>query len=872
MALIPGGQDLAFAVLAAGDQPVMVLDDQGRALALSQGALKLLGLAATDVPGADVLPLLGLGMADLTGSSATGPDHLGTLSLSTNEAALPNNEHSPLTCRLRISENPGEGAWRWLLKIDPLMSSTGEVCDIESHFRAIVETITDGVIIIDELGIIQLINPAMEKLFGYTRSELLGQNISRLMPSPDHERHDDYLRKYSETGIGGIIGQGREVHARAKDGTLFPVHLAVGELAKQGPHRFVGIMHDLSPRREAEQRLTLLSSAVEQAPAGILIADLQGNIEYVNAGFSRLTGYANPEVVGGNLFAETSVMPSIARNATLCWRLLSVRDWRGEITDHKKTGDAYSALVTFSPIQDRLGNAIRLLGRFQDITRQKADQEALAQSEARFSEVARMVGEWLWEQDASGRYTFSSDAVMDILGYRPEDIIGKHYLELMTEEDQQRWAGTLPTMGSADASFHRIVNHYLHRDGHAVFTESTGGPLVNEQGEIVLWRGVDLDITERKRVEDAVRLRERAIEAASVGIAIADARLPDFPNIYVNSALCKITGYTEAELLGKTLRLLQGRDTEESARDTIRDALSTGHACEVVIRNYRKDGTGFWNELMLSPVQDEHGALTHYIGVITDISERRRAEDERHELEIARQIQMSLLPKAPLKRLDVDVAGVCIPAAQVGGDYYDFICHGECIDLVIADVSGHSVGAALIMAEMRSTLKAELRRTHSELDSIAHLLGALNEVLYADLSASDLFITMFYLRYNRTTRQLRFASAGHNPPLLLRRFAPACEPLDADGLILGVRRHVDFEEKQLTLEVGDQLLLYTDGVTETQNELGEFFESRRLCQTFSAQRQQLPEETLQNILVRLREFRGGGAFLDDITMVSLSVN
>jgi sigma-B regulation protein RsbU (phosphoserine phosphatase) len=76
----------------------------------------------------------------------------------------------------------------------------------------------------------------------------------------------------------------------------------------------------------------------------------------------------------------------------------------------------------------------------------------------------------------------------------------------------------------------------------------------------------------------------------------------------------------------------------------------------------------------------------------------------------------------------------------------------------------------------------------------------------------------------------------------------------------------------LTLEVGDQLLLYTDGVTETQNELGEFFESRRLCQTFSAQRQQLPEETLQNILVRLREFRGGGAFLDDITMVSLSVN
>ncbi len=872
MGLISDEESLTRAVLAACDQPFMVLDDQGRAIALSHGALKLLNLSAADMLGANILPLLGLTLADLNGSSETEVELVGSLSPSSHPKAPRTSHALPLTYRLGISKNSEEGGWRWLLKIDPFMSSSGEVCDIESHFRAIVETITDSVIIIDELGIIQLINPAVEKLFGYTRSELVGQNINRLMPSPDHERHDDYLRKYSETGIGGIIGQGREVHARAKDGTLFPVHLAVGELAKEGPHRFVGILHDLSPRRETEQRLTLLSSAVEQAPAGILIADLQGNIEYVNAGFSRLTGYDNPSVIGGNLFAESSVMTSIARNAPLCWRLLSVREWRGEITDHKKTGESYSALVTFSPIQDRQGNAIRLLGRFQDITRQKADQEALAQSEARFSEVARMVGEWLWEQDAMGRYTYSSDAVMDILGYRPEDIIGKHYLELMTEEDQQRWAGTLPTMGVAGTSFHRIVNHYLHRDGHAVFTESTGAPLVNERGEILFWRGVDLDITERKRVEDAVRLRERAIEAASVGIAIADARQPDFPNIYVNSALCKITGYTEEELLGKTLRLLQGRDTEESARDTIREALLTGHACEVVIRNYRKDGAGFWNELMLSPVHDEHGALTHYIGVITDISERRRAEDERHELEIARQIQMSLLPKAPLKRLDVEVAGVCIPAAQVGGDYYDFICHGECIDLVIADVSGHSVGAALIMAEMRSTLKAELRRTHSELDSIAHLLGALNEVLYADLSASDLFITMFYLRYNRTTRQLRFASAGHNPPLLLRHSAPACEPLDAEGLILGVRRHVDFEEKSLTLEIGDRLMLYTDGVTETQNEVGEFFESHRLCQTFTAEREHPPEDTLQNILVRLREFRGGGPFLDDITMVSLIVN
>ncbi len=854
--------DLTRAILTACDEPVCVLDARGRAVAMSKGAHKLFGLAV----GADVLSLLGLAPEDLPDNG--GIERIFSVTLPLPQGLPDNGQCPPLTCR--VSHNPAKGVWRWLLKIDAPIGPGGEVCDIESHFRAIVETIIDGVVIIDAFGTIQLINPAVEKLFGYTRQELIGQNINILMPSPDHERHDGYLRQYCETGVGRIIREGREVLAKGKDGSTFPVHISVGELAKEGLHRFVGILHDLSSRRRAEQRLTLLSSAVEQAPAGILIADLQGNVEYVNAGFTRLTGYAVDEVVGSNLFAEASALSSVAGNAPLCWRLLSVREWRGEIKDHKKTGEPYSADVTFSPIQDQQGGAIRLLGRFQDITRQKADQEALAQSEARFSEVARMVGEWLWEQDASGHYTFSSGAVEDVLGYRPEEIIGKHYLELMTAADRKQWSSSL-SVEELEKPFHQIVNHYRHRDGHEVFTESTGAPLVNDQGEIVLWRGVDLDITERKRVEDAVRLRDRAIEAASVGIAIADARLPSFANIYVNSALCKITGYAEDELLGKSLRLLQGQGTDEAARNIIRRALSTGHACEVVIRNYRKDGTGFWNELLLSPVHDEQGALTHYIGIITDVSERRRAEDERHELEIARQIQMSLLPKEPLKKHDVDVAGACIPAAQVGGDYYDFICHGECIDLVIADVSGHSVGAALIMAEMRSTLKAELRRTHSELDSTAHLLSALNEVLYADLNGSDLFITMFYLRYNRTTRQLRFASAGHNPPLLLRHSAPACEPLDAEGLILGVRRHVHFEENELTLERGDRLLLYTDGVTEMQNEHGEFFECHRLCQAFTAQREQLPEDVLQNLLDQLRDFRGGGPFLDDITMVALSV-
>jgi len=863
--------DLALALLADCRSPVCLLDAQGHLLAMSEGAGLLLQITEDKLQGKDFLAELGLCVQDLSGTVQPAESGAGQKTTGTATWRLPDGQILPLAFRLRENPKPG-GEWHWLLSIDALTETPGAVCDIESHFRAIVDTITDSVIVIDEHGTIQLVNPAVETLFQYSRQELIGQNISLLMPSPESERHDRYLREYCRTGVGKIIGAGREVMAKRKDGKVFPVYLSIGDLGQAGPQRFVGILHDLGPRRQVEEKLALLSNAVEQAPAGIVITNLTGDIEYINEGFSRLTGYRAEEVLGHNLLSSGSVMASIAHNAPLCWRLLAVRQWQGEVKDHKKSGETYWASVTFSPICDEHGVAIRMLGRLQDVTQQKLDQQALAESESRFREVARMVGEWLWEQDASGHYTFSSDAVEDILGFRPEEIVGKHYLELLTDEDRKLWFESLPATEQITKPFHKLVYHYRHRDGHEVYTESTGTPLMNERGEVIKWRGMDLDITERKRTEDAVRLRERAIEAASVGIAIADASQPNFPNIYVNSALCRITGYAEHELLGHSLRLLQGKGTDESAREQIRQALMAGHSCEVTIRNYRKDGSGFWNELLMSPVQNEQGELTHWIGIITDVSERRRAEDARHELEIARQIQTSLLPKAPLRMGNVEVAGVCVPATQIGGDYYDFICHGEFIDLVIADVSGHSVAAALIMAEMRSTLKGELRRSHASSVSTAHLLHALNELLYVDLNGADLFITMFYLRYNRKTRQLRYSSAGHNPPLLLRREAPACTELDADGLILGVSRHVSFDERQLTLEPGDRLLLYTDGVTDTQNEQGEFFGEHRLCQAFTAQRALSPEVSLENLLDILREFRGAGQFLDDVSMVVLVVN
>jgi len=749
------------------------------------------------------------------------------------------------------------------------------LAEIKDKLDAIFDTIPDGLILIDETGKIQLFNSGAERLFGYRRDEVLEQNVKMLMPSPYQEEHDNYLANYRNTGVKKIIGVGREVTARRKDGLIFPIYLSIGELWLEGRRLFVGVTHDLTKRKQAEQQLQTLSVAVDQSPTAVLIANKAGVIEYVNESFTRLTGYSAGELIGRNPSLLRSNHTAREQYRRLWTTIQNGCEWRGEIEDRRKSGETYWAYETITPLRDAQGEIAHYLAIQQDVTEQKRDKEALIESEARFRHVAEMTGEWLWEQDPSGRYIYSSGAVRDILGFEPEEIMGRNYLELQIGNGEESLPAT--TTAASDASHHcrsftRLVNKYRHKDGRVVYTESSGAPIFDGKGKLVKWRGVDHDITARKSFEDALRLRDRAIESVRVGIAISDGRAAGNPNIYVNPALCRITGYTREELLGKSMRLLRGPETDLSALDQIREAIATGQDCEITLRNYRKGGAPFWNELLISPVVDETGKITHYIGIHTDVTERRKADENRHELEIAKHIQLSLLPDAPLRVPGAEIAGVCLPATHVGGDYFDFFRNGDAVDLVIADVSGHSVGAALIMTAVRSTLRAESRKTASAPVGPAQTLRDLNELLYDDLNKAELFITMLLMKFTPETRTLKYANAGHNWALLLRSGSAECAPLDADGLILGVKPMVYFEEKSLELSIGDTVLLYTDGVTDAQNALGEFFGFERLCASFNAFRTLPPEALIKRLLAEVRGFCGGEPLGDDLAIVVMQAH
>jgi two-component system sensor kinase FixL len=139
-------------------------------------------------------------------------------------------------------------------------AALGRIAGGEEHLRSILATVPDAMVIIDEIGTILSFSAAAETMFGSAEAEVVGENVSMLMPSPDRERHDGYLRNYRDTGARKIIGIGRVTTARHRDGNTFPIELAVGEAWTEGKRIFTGFIHDLTERRDADMRLRHLQT------------------------------------------------------------------------------------------------------------------------------------------------------------------------------------------------------------------------------------------------------------------------------------------------------------------------------------------------------------------------------------------------------------------------------------------------------------------------------------------------------------------------------------------------------------------------------------------------------------------------------------
>ena len=252
--------------------------------------------------------------------------------------------------------------------------------DSQEKLRLIFIGAADAIVMIDQKGVIGSVNPAAERMFGYRADEMVGRNVSMLMPEPHRSAHDGYLARYLKTGEGTVVGHRREVRAVRRDGTRFPIELSVSAAASEEGTFFTGILTDITRRKETEVLVTKLSRAVEQSPAIVLITDTKGVIEYVNPCFTQVTGFTPEEVLG-----KTPAMLKSGRMDeeiyAAMWRTIaSGRTWHGEFHNRRKDGGEYWVSASVSPITRDDGVISHFVAVEEDITERKALERELRQA------------------------------------------------------------------------------------------------------------------------------------------------------------------------------------------------------------------------------------------------------------------------------------------------------------------------------------------------------------------------------------------------------------------------------------------------------------------------------------------------------------
>jgi serine phosphatase RsbU (regulator of sigma subunit) len=245
---------------------------------------------------------------------------------------------------------------------------------------------------------------------------------------------------------------------------------------------------------------------------------------------------------------------------------------------------------------------------------------------------------------------------------------------------------------------------------------------------------------------------------------------------------------------------------------------------------------------------------------------RRQRDEYEHDLILAAQVQRQVLPK-PLSLPGIEIAAAMQPARMLGGDYYDFFEVGDDqVDVVIADVSGKGAAAALLMPSLAVALRLRAR----ELEGPAAIITDLDEVL-KQITRPATFVTMFYGRIHRSSRILQYACAGHNPPVLLRTTTGAEITLTDSGPVLGILPDAHFFDSKVALEPGDILTLFTDGVTEQENESEEEFSPERLQKVIAEAETVTANSVVQDICSAVSSFSGAKEQADDLTVVVVKI-
>jgi PAS domain S-box-containing protein len=632
----------------------------------------------------------------------------------------------------------------------------------------------------------------------------------------------------------------------------------------------------------------ILSEIIDFLPDATVAIDTNGEVMIWNRAMERLTGVKADDIMGKGNY-EYALPFYGMRRPILVDLVLMPEDLIAGMYDKIQREGATLTVEIFipsfgingayiwakaTPLYDSNGRIIGAIESIRDITERKNGEEALLKSEqekaAILGGLTRVAVEYL---DTDMRIIWLNDAVQRRIGLSAEDVKGKKCFELIQGIDEPCPGCTAIKSIQTGRSQEGEV---LTPDGKAWISHSS--PIKNSKDQIRGVVNVAVNITQRKRAEEKL---------ANIIDFLPDATFVMDSNrkiIAWNRALEELTGVNAKDMIGKgnfeyaipfygsrrpmLIDLAMMNDADANGRYSSIQRKGKTLITEVYIPSFGKGGAHLWAKA--TPLYDAVGNLMGAIESVRDMTELRKVEKtlerSRAELRIASDIQRSFLPDHIPSIAGFDLAATSIPAMEVGGDFYDFIPGDRRLGMVIADVSGKSVPAALFMALSRTIVRANA--THHEKGT--EVLQDANDMISAD-SKLGMFVTLFYGVLEERNCSLIYANAGHPPPILLCGDSDEFTNLEVTGIALGLMGGMKYEERQVSLSSGDIAVLYTDGVTEATNRDMVQYGLKRLCLIVQRSRHLPSQGILENILEDISKFSGEQAQFDDITMIIVKV-
>jgi len=350
--------------------------------------------------------------------------------------------------------------------------------------------------------------------------------------------------------------------------------------------------------------------------AGQRVTDIQAVFVVKDGKAISVEGSASPRFIGGKFVATHAIFRDNIERKLAHEALRKAHD-ELEMRVDKRT-------AKLAQTNERLK---------QEIKEHKRTEETLRESEERFQQVAENAEEWIWEVDDNGLYTYASPVVEKILGYKPEEIVGKkHFYDLFHPEDREQLKKAAFEIFAKKESFHKFINRNIHKNGKAIWLSTSGVPDIDKKGSLLGYRGADSNITERKQAEEALQESERRFrvifETAQDSIFLKDRSLR---YIQVNPAMERLFELPAQKLIGKNDDELFG----EQAGAHIREIDSRVLKGEIIQEEHTKPvgeiPTTF--HVIKVPIRDDNGEVTGLCGIARDITDRKRAEETLQESE-----------------------------------------------------------------------------------------------------------------------------------------------------------------------------------------------------------------------------------------------